>query len=429
MSVKVEKLENNMAKLIIECSAEDFNEAINKAYEKQKKDISMQGFRKGKVPRAMIEKMYGKSIFYEEAVNIIIPTSYRDAVEEAKDVEIVSRPEIEVVQVEAGKPFIYTAKVATKPDVELGEYKGLEYKQEKIEVTDEEIENVIKQEQMKNSKTIKVTDRPVENGDDILLDFHGFVGDEEFEGGKAESYPLSVGSHSFIEGFEEQIVGKNIDEDFDVNVTFPKDYQAENLAGKPAVFKCKVREINGREMPEINDEFASDVSEFDTLEDWKKEIKDNIKKSKEHQAKHQMEDALVEQAVKNSKMDIPDPMVDLQIEQLEMEFRNQIASQGISYEQYMQLTGLDNEKMSEQLKPRALQRIQQSLLLSKIAETENITVSDVELDEELKTIAKQYNLPEDKLDTFFDAASKDQIRQDVKINKAVKIIVDNAKVK
>lgn len=426
MSVKVEKLEHNMAKLTITVESSIFDSAIQKAYEKQKGDISVQGFRKGKVPRAVIEKMYGVSIFYEEAVNIVIPEEYSKAVDECEDLLIVSRPEINVIQVEKGKDFIFEAKVALKPDVTLGKYKGLKVKKNKIEVTDEEIDEKVKIEQNKNARIIKVVDRDVEEGDDILLDFEGFVDGKSFEGGKAEKFPLNVGSKAFIPGFEEQIIGKKIDEDFDVNVTFPEDYSAKNLAGKDAVFKCKVREINAKELPELNDEFASEVSEFDTLKDWKKEIKDNIIKSKEEALNRKKEDDLIKEIVETSKMDIPDSMIELQVDQMVNEFTNTISSQGMSIEQYVKYTGITFDKIREEMRPRALERIKSSLVLAEIANSEGIEVSNDDIEEELKRMASLYKMELEKIKELIPEEERSQMKQDLKIKKALNFIVDNA---
>ena len=344
MSVQVEKLEKNMAKLTIEVPAEEFEAAVEKAYQKQKGKIAIPGFRKGKAPRKMIEKMYGAGVFYEEAANIIIPDAYGKAVDECGE-EIVSRPAVDIVQIEAGKPFIFTAEVALKPEVTLGEYKGVEVEKKEVEVTEEEIQAAVDKERENNSRTIDVDDRAVENGDLIKLDFDGSVDGVPFEGGKATDYPLTVGSGSFIPGFEEQLVGAKIGEEVDVNVTFPEDYHAENLKGKAAVFKCKVNEIKVKELPEADDEFAQDVSEFDTLAEYKEDIRKKLLAEKEASAKREKENAVVAKIVENATMEIPDAMIDEQVRRMADDFTRRIESQGITVEQYLQFTGMDTDKL------------------------------------------------------------------------------------
>ena len=375
MSVQVENLEKNMAKLTIEVTAEDLEKALNAAYQRQKKNISIPGFRKGKVPRAMVEKMYGPAVFYEDAVNSLIPQEYAKAADES-GLDIVSQPEIDVVQIEKGKPFIFTAEVAVKPEVTLGEYKGLEVPKADLEVTDEEIEAELKKEQEKNARTIHVEDRAAQEGDKVTIDFEGFVDGVAFEGGAGKDYPLTLGSKTFIPGFEEQLVGVALEQPVDVNVTFPEDYQAEELKGKEAVFKCVIHKIEAKELPELDDDFAKDVSEFDTLEEYKKEIKDNIEKRKADAAKTEKENAVVDKAIENAQMDIPEAMVKTQINQMIDDFARRIQSQGLTMEQYMQFTGSTRETMQEQMRPQAMKRIQSRLVLEKVAEVENIQISD-----------------------------------------------------
>ncbi len=426
MSVQVENLEKNMAKLTVEVAAEELEKALNAAYQKQKKNISIPGFRKGKVPRAMVEKMYGPAVFYEDAVNSLIPIEYEKAAEES-GLDIVSRPEINVEQIEKGKPFIFTAEVAVKPEVTLGEYKGLEVPKADVEVTDEEIEAELKKEQEKNARTIHVEDRPAQEGDKVTLDFEGFVDGVAFEGGAGKDYALTLGSHSFIPGFEEQLAGVSLEQPVEVNVTFPEDYQAEELKGKAAVFKCVIHKIETKELPELDDDFAKDVSEFDTLEEYKKEIKDNISKRKEEAAKNAKENAVVDKAIENASMDIPEAMVKTQIDQLIEDFARRIQSQGLTMEQYMQFTGATAEVMQEQMRPQAMKRIQSRLVLEKVAEVENIQISDEKLDEELSKMAEMYKMELDKFKELIDDYQKDQMKKDLAVQEAVTLMADSAK--
>ena len=426
MSVQVENLEKNMAKLTIEVTAEDLEKALNAAYQRQKKNISIPGFRKGKVPRAMVEKMYGPAVFYEDAVNSLIPQEYAKAADES-GLDIVSQPEIDVVQIEKGKPFIYTAEVAVKPDVTLGEYKGLEVPKADLEVTDEEIEAELKKEQEKNARTIHVEDRAAQEGDKVTIDFEGFVDGVAFEGGAGKDYPLTLGSKTFIPGFEEQLVGVALEQPVDVNVTFPEDYQAEELKGKEAVFKCVIHKIEAKELPELDDDFAKDVSEFDTLEEYKKEIKDNIEKRKADAAKTEKENAVVDKAIENAQMDIPEAMVKTQINQMIDDFARRIQSQGLTMEQYMQFTGSTRETMQEQMRPQAMKRIQSRLVLEKVAEVENIQISDEKLDEELTKMAEMYKMELDKFKELVDDYQKDQMKKDLAVQEAVTLMAENAK--
>ena len=386
MSLQVEKMEKNMAKLTIEVSAEDLEKAMQSAYQKAKGRISIPGFRKGKAPRKMIEQMYGKGIFLEDAVNALIPEHYSKALSEC-ELEIVSQPQIDVTQMEPGKALIFTAEVAVKPEVTLGEYKGVEVPKAEIEVTEEEIEASIKREQEKNSRTITVEDRAAEEGDIVTIDFEGFVDGEAFEGGKGEAYPLTLGSHTFIPGFEEQLVGAKTGDHVEVNVTFPEEYQAKELAGKAAVFQCDVKKIEAKELPELNDDFAKDVSEFDTLAEYKEDVKKNLTESKEKEALRAKEDAAIEKIIENAEMEIPEAMIDTQCRQMMDDFGRRMQSQGLSMEQYFQFTGQTAEKMMEDMKPQALKRIQTRLVLEKIVEVENIQPTEEEVDEEISKMA------------------------------------------
>ena len=425
MSVTVEKLEKNMAKLTIEVSADELEKAIQAAYLKQKNRINIPGFRKGKAPRAMIEKMYGAGIFYEDAANALIPNAYSEALAECEET-IVSQPSIDVVQLEKGKPFIFTAEVALKPEVTLGEYKGLEVPKSELEVTEEEIAGELRKEQESNSRTIDVDDRAVADGDKVTLDFEGFVDGEAFEGGKGTDYPLTIGSGAFIPGFEEQLVGVEIGKETEVNVTFPENYQAENLAGKPAVFKCTVKKIEVKELPELDDDFAKDVSEFDTLEEYKADIKKNLEEKKADAAKRAKEDAAVDAAIEKASMEIPDAMIDTQVSNMIEDFARRIQSQGLTMEQYLQFTGMTPAALQEQMKPQALKRIQSRLVLEKIAEVENIQISDEKLDEEIAQMAEMYKMEVEKLKEVLGDAEKEQMKKDLAVQEAVTLIAEAA---
>ena len=426
MSLQVEKMEKNMAKLTIEVSAEELEKAIQGAYLKNKNKITLPGFRKGKAPRVMIEKMYGKGVFLEDAANALIPSAYSKALNEC-DLEIVSQPEIDITQLEAGKPFIFTAEVAVKPEVTLGEYKGVEVKKIDVEVTEEEINAELKKEQENNSRTILVEDRPVENGDIATIDFEGFVDGTPFEGGKGSDYPLTIGSNTFIPGFEEQLIGANAGEKRDVNVTFPEEYQAQELAGKAAVFKCEVKKIEKKELPELDDEFAKDVSEFDTLEEYKADIKKNLTEKKEADAKRQKEDEAVQKAVENATMEIPDAMIRTQVNQMVDDFSRRMQAQGLSMEQYFQFTGMTLDKLMEEMKPQALRRIQTRLVLEKVAEVENIQPSEERVDEEFTKMAEMYKMEKDKLKELVGEIELEQMKKDMAVQDAVTYITDAAK--
>ncbi len=425
MSVQVEKLEKNMAKLTVEVSAEEVEKAIQSAYQKEKKKITLPGFRKGKAPRQLIEKMYGKEIFYNDAIDAMLPKAYADAAAECGE-EIVSRPTVDIVQMESGKPFIFTAEVALKPEVTLGEYKGIQVEKAPVEVKDEEIEAEITKERENNARTITVEDRAVENGDIIALDFEGFVDGVAFEGGKGENYDLTIGSGAFIPGFEEQLIGAKIGEDLEVNVTFPEEYQAKDLAGKAAVFQCKVNSIKVKELPEADDEFAQEVSEFDTLEEYRADIKANLLKKKEEDARRVKEDAVIEKIIEGAQMEIPDAMVDYQAEQLVDDFAQRLRYQGMSMEQYMQYTGMTAEQYKEEMKPRALKNIQSRLVLEAVAKAENIEASEEDIEEEYKKMAEQYNMEVDKVKEFMGGLQADEMKKDIAIRKAVDLVRDAA---
>ena len=425
MSLQVENMEKNMAKLTIEVSAEELEKAIQGAYLKQRNKISVPGFRKGKVPRQMIEKMYGVGIFYEDAANALIPTAYGKAYDEC-ELDIVSQPKVEVVQLEKGKPFIFTAEVAVKPEVTLGEYKGLSVDKVSNRVTAKEIDAKLEEEQKKNARTVVVEDRAVQDGDEVVLDFEGFVDGVAFEGGKGENYPLTIGSGSFIPGFEEQLVGAEKEKEVEVNVTFPEEYHAEELAGKPAVFKCTVHEIKAKELPELDDEFAAEVSEFDTLDAYKADIKAKIKEQKIADGNRKKEDQAVEKAVANATMEIPEAMIDTQVNQMAQDFAQRIQQQGLSMEQYFQFTGMTAESMMEELRPQAVKRIETRLVLEAIAKAENIEITDERIDEELAKMAEAYKMEVEKLKEFMGENEKEQMKMDLAVQDAVTFLVDNA---
>lgn len=425
MSLQVEKLEKNMAKLTVEVSAGDLEKALQNAYMKQKNKISLPGFRKGKVPRQMIEKMYGAEIFYDDAANALIPKAYSEAYDEC-GLEIVSQPEIDVVQIEKGKPFIFTAEVATKPEVTLGEYKGLEVEKISNRVTQKEVDTKIQEEAEKNARTVVAEDRPVQDKDEVILDFEGFVDGETFEGGKGENYPLTIGSGAFIPGFEEQLIGAEAEKEVEVNVTFPEDYHAENLKGKDAVFKCVIHEIKAKELPEIDDEFAAEVSEFDTLEEYKADVKAKIKEQKTAEGKRKQEDQAVEKAVENASMEIPEAMIRTQVRQMSDDFARRIQSQGLTMEQYFQFTGMSKDKMNEELRTQAEKSIRTRLVLEAIAKAENIEISEEKLDEEIARMAENYKMEADKLKELMGENEKKQMKEDMAVQEAITFLVDNA---
>ncbi|MCH5343459.1 MAG: trigger factor [Acetatifactor sp.] len=426
MSLQVEKLENNMAKLTIEVPAEELDKAIDAAYQKNKNRISIPGFRKGKAPRKMIEQMYGKEIFYDDAANELIPDAYDKALDECTE-DIVSSPKIDVTQIEAGKPFIFTAEVALKPEVTLGKYKGVKVDKADLTVTDAEVDAEIDRERDNNSRTINVEDRPVKDGDMTVIDFEGFVDGVAFEGGKGENHPLTIGSGAFIPGFEEALIGAEIGKETDVNVTFPEDYQAKELAGKAAVFKCTVKEIKEKELPELDDEFASEVSEFDTLAEYREDVKKKLEDRKASAAKDAKEQAVIDALIADAKMDIPDAMLETQQRQMVEEFAQRIQSQGLSMEQYMQFTGLTPQALLDQVKEQALKRIQSRLVMEAVAAAEKIEASDEDFEEEVKSMAEVYQMETDKVKELLGEKGAKQVREDICIKKALEFVVDNAK--
>lgn len=425
MSVQVENLEKNMAKLTIEVAAEKVEDAIQAAYMKEKGKISVPGFRKGKVPRKMIEKMYGAGVFYEDAANTLIQENYAQAVEES-GVDVVSRPTIEVVQIEAGKPFIFTAEVAVRPEVKLGKYKGVQVTKIDTTVSDEEVAAELEKERQKNSRTVTVTDRPIAEGDTAVIDFEGFVDGVAFEGGKGENYDLTIGSNTFIPGFEDQLVGAEIGKELDVNVTFPEEYGAKELAGKAAVFKCKVNGIKVKELPAVDDEFAQEVSEFDTLDEYKADIKAKLLKEKEDEAARAKEDAVIGKIIEGAKMEIPDAMVEYQTRQMLDEFAQRIQSQGISLDQYFQFTGLTEEKYMEEMKPRALQNIQSRLVLEAVAQAENLVAEEADIEEEIKKMADMYKMEADKIKELLGQRQMEEMKKDIAVQKAAKLVAEAA---
>ena len=426
MSLQVEKMEKNMAKLTIEVAAEDLEKAMQNAYQKAKGRISIPGFRKGKAPRKMIEQMYGKGVFLEDAVNALIPEHYSKALAEC-ELEIVSQPTIDITQAEPGKALIFTAEVATKPEVTLGDYKGVEVPKTEINVTDEDVDAEIKKEQEKNSRTINVEDRGAQLQDVVTIDFEGSVDGVPFDGGQATEYPLTLGSNTFIPGFEDQLVGAKVGDDVDVKVTFPEEYQAKELAGKEAVFKCAVKKIEAKELPELDDDFAKDVSEFDTLAEYKEHVKTNLVERKENEAKRAKEDAAVDKAIENAQMDIPEAMLQTQCRQMLDDFSRRMQSQGLSMDQYFQFTGMTADKMMEDMKPQALKRIQTRLVLEKVAEVENIQPTEEEVNEEIAKMAEAYKMEADKLKELLGERELEQMKKDMAVQKAVTVIADAAK--
>ncbi|MBP3925588.1 MAG: trigger factor [Clostridium sp.] len=426
MSLQVEKLEKNMAKLTIEVPAEEFEAAIKTAYNRNKGRFNIPGFRKGKAPLNMIEKMYGAGIFYEDAANAVIDASYPKAVEECEE-EIVSSPEINVTQIEKGKDFIYEATVAIKPEVTLGEYKGVEVEKVDAAVTDEDVESALQAEQKKNGRLVTVEDRPVEDGDNTVIDFKGYVDGKAFDGGEGTDYPLTIGSHSFIDTFEEQLIGKNIGETCEVNVTFPTEYHAPELAGKPAKFDVTIKEIKKNELPELNDEFASEVSDFDTLAEYKEDLKKKLQESKEKSAKTQTENKVIEKVVENAQMDIPQPMIDTQARGMVEDYARRLQSQGLNIKDYMKYTGATPESLMAQMAPEAEKRIKTRLVLEKVVEVENVTVADEAVDEQIAKMAESYQMDVEKLKGLLGENEKEQIREDLKVQAAIDVLVAAAK--
>ena len=426
MSLQVENLEHNMAKVTIEVEAAKLDDAIKQAFNKKKGQFNVPGFRKGKVPRAMIEKMYGAGVFYEDAANILMQQTYAGAVDES-GVDIVSRPTVEVTQIEKGQPFIYTAEVAVRPEVTLGKYMGVTVTKIDTSVSDEEVDAELENQRNKNARTVTVTDRPVAEGDTAVIDFEGFVDGVAFEGGKGENHPLEIGSHTFIDTFEDQLVGKNTGDEVEVNVTFPEKYQAADLAGKPATFKVKINEIKAKELPELDDEFAQDAAGVDTLAEYKEEIKKNLTEKKETEAKKTKEDEAIQKIIDKSKMDLPEAMIETQCETMVEEFAQRIAQSGLTMEQYLQFSGMTVDQLKDQVRPEATTRIQSSLVLEQIAKEENIEVTDADIDAEVEKMAKAYGMEADKLKEYMGDAEKESMKKDLAITKAVDLIMDNVK--
>ena len=428
MSLQVEKLEHNMAKLTIEVAPEELEKAIQKVYQKTKNRISVPGFRKGKVPRQIVEKMYGKEVFYDDAANELVPDAYEKALEECEE-NIVSSPKIAVTQLEAGKPFIFTAEVALKPEVKLGKYKGVKVDKQVVTVTEEEINAEVDKERESNARTVEVEGRAIENGDIVTIDFEGFVDGEAFEGGKGENYPLTIGSGAFIPGFEEQLIGKNKDDAVDVNVTFPEDYHAEELKGKAALFQVAVKEIKVKELPDADDEFASEVSEFETLAEYKEDIRKKLTEKKEKEAKSAKEAAVVDAIIADADMDIPEAMLETQQRQIVDEFAQRVQMQGLSIEQYFQITGTDAQKMMEQVKPQAEKRIKSRLVLEAIVAAEGIRATEEDYEKEIASMAEVYNMEADKVKEMLgdNEKAKKQMMDDLAVTKAAQFVVSEAK--
>lgn len=426
MSVQVEKLEKNMAKLTVEVSAEDFKAAIKKAFNKNKNRFAIPGFRKGKAPQAMIEKMYGEGVFYEDAADEAINASYAEAMKES-GLDIVSRPEVTIEKIGKDEPFVYSALVAVKPEVTLGQYKGVEVEKADASVSAEDVEAELKKVQEQNARLLTVEDRGVEDGDQTVIDFEGFVDGKGFEGGKAEDYPLTIGSHSFIDTFEEQLIGKKIGEECEVNVTFPTEYHAADLAGKPATFKVTVKEIKVKELPELNDEFASEVSEFDTLDEYKKDVEKKLAEKKEIEANSKNDDAVVAKVVENATMEIPDKMIDAQAENMVQDMARRMQSQGLSLDMYLKYTGMTVEQMKEQARPDAEKRIRTRLVLEAVAKAENIQISDEKVDEEVAKMAEAYKMEVEKLKSYMSESDVKQMKEDLAVQQAVDLLVAEAK--
>ncbi len=422
----VEKLEHNMAKLTIAVDAADFIAAMKQSYNKQKGKINVPGFRKGKVPMAYLEKTYGPEMFYEDAANAVIPNAYQEAAVESK-LEITSSPTIEAVQMEKGKDFIFTAEVALKPEVTLGEYKGIEVEKKEIEVTDEEVAKELVNAQEQNSREITVEDRPVEDGDIVNIDYAGSVDGVAFEGGTAKDQNLVIGSHTFIDTFEEQLIGKNIGDEVDVNVTFPEEYHAPDLAGKPALFEVKINGIKTKELPVLDDDFAQDVSEFDTLDEYKEDIKKKLTEQKEQAAKTDKENAILDKIVENAQMDIPEAMIETQQQQLADDFAQRLSYQGLQLEQYFQFTGMTREKFMEDLKPQALKTIQTRLVLEAIVDAENIEVSEEELNAEYEKMASTYQMEVEKIKEILAGTQEESMKRDIAVQKAIDFVAEQAK--
>ncbi|MDD4371325.1 MAG: trigger factor [Anaerostipes sp.] len=426
MSLQVENLDNNMVKVTIEVGADVLDAAIKKAYNKNKGQFNLPGFRKGKVPQVMIEKQYGVEVFYEDAANIIIPDAYSDEMKDS-ELDIVSRPEIDVVQLEKGKPFIFTATLAVKPEVTLGEYKGIEAPKKRVTVKKTEIDEEIKKQQEANAREITVEDRPVKDGDITTIDYSGSVDGVKFEGGIAENQTLVIGSGQFIPGFEEQLIGASVGDDVEVKVTFPEEYQASDLAGKDAVFAVKVNAIKEKELPELDDEFAAEVSEFDTLEAFEADVKEKIREQKKQAAETERENLIVDTVTENASMDIPEAMIEEQVQQMTEEFAQRLSYQGLNLEQYLQFTGMDAQKFADDMKPQAVKRIETRLTLEAIVKAEGIEATEEEFKAELEKMAAQYQMEVEKIEGIIQGSQKTQMMDDIAVQKAVDFLVSEAK--
>lgn len=425
MSYTVENLEKSMAKITITVDADAFEEAMVKSYNKNKKNISIQGFRKGKAPRKMVEKLYGPEVFYEDAANFAIPDAYEEAAKES-GLEIVSRPEIDVVEIEKGKDFVFTATVAVKPEVTLGDYKGIEVEKKTVKVMAADVNAEIDKVREQNSRMITVENRGIKKDDTAVIDFEGFVDGEPFQGGKGEDYSLVIGSHTFIDTFEDQLVGKKAGEEVDVNVTFPEGYHEASLKGKPALFKVTVKEIKKKELPKLDDEFASEVSEFETLKEYKASVKKNLTERRKEEAKREKENEVVEKVVENITVELPEPMVDEQTQQMIQEFAGRLSSQGLSFDQYMQMTGMTVDALMGQMKPEAEKRIRTRLALEAIVDAEKIKATAKDIDKEIENMANMYQMEVDKIKEMIGDAEKEQIGKDLAVQKAVDFVVKNA---
>ncbi len=428
MAVKTEQVEKNLVKVVFEVSAEDFEAAISKVYAKNSSKYSVPGFRKGKVPRAVVEKYYTKAVFYDDALNAVLPEAYEAAIKEA-DLEPVARPELDVEEIKDGEPVVFTALVTTKPEVTLGKYKGIEIEKIEHTVTDEDVDREIEAVRARNARLVPVEDRSAQNGDIAVIDFEGFSDGKAFEGGKGEGYELELGSGSFIPGFEEQLVGKNAGDDVEVNVTFPTEYHAADLAGKDAMFKVKIHELKVKELPALDDDFASEVSEAETLEDYKNSVKERLLKDAENKTKTETENAVIDKVCENAEVDMPKAMVDAQIDNMVQDFAQRLSYQGMNLDMYMQYTGSTPETFKEGFRPQAEKQAKTMLVLEAVMKAENLDVTDEEVNDKIAEMAKMYNMELDKLAELITDAEKENIANDVKMSKTVDMLVNNAKVK
>lgn len=427
MSVKTEQVEKNLVKLTFEVSVEDFAQAMNKAYAKNSKKYSVPGFRKGKVPRAIIEKYYTEAVFYDDAINMVLPEAYEAALTES-GVEAAARPEIDVEEIKKGEPVVFTALITTKPEVTLGEYVGIKVNKIEHNVTEEDVEKEVTAAQNKNARLIPVEDKAAEAGNIVTIDFVGSVDGVEFEGGKGENYDLELGSNTFIPGFEDQLIGKKLGEDVDVNVSFPEEYHAPDLAGKPALFKVKIKEIKARELPELNDDFASEVSEFETMEEYRKSIRERLEKAAEEKVKTETENAVIEKTVEACEVEVPEAMINEQAERMLQDFAQRLQYQGMDINTYMQYTGGTVESFKESMKPQAEKQLKTTLVLEAIAKAENIEITDEEVGDKIAEMAKQYNMEADKLRELMQESDIEGLKNELAMNKVIDMLVNKAKV-